>query len=401
MEFQQRSHQEFIRIFPTHPNLIKDVLSIVKNHTKLRSTQPSREQNSRWVWSTAVDCARIVWEVVQENVHFNQATIDVESMTTRSYIWMHRKRESLHQLQQRAAVIPNPTEIRNHHTHVLQAENHIQQRKELGSVEHITWDEPVLLATAIFLIRSTRDNMFYSFITLLDQASEASYICKSPVHFLGLKWSIVDFKLGSERNPAFTMTVQAPVPKEITNPLSSTNLQVIEWDHIKLTDPEFKVPGKIDLLLGTPVFGYSLLPGLIKVSPTHPVAQDTELGWILFAAARPQTSVRHTVNAFHLKVELEDQLKKFFDQEEVPKNKSWHKRKLDVRSSSKTQYKELMMTDSPWPYCSKEIKNVRFIKGTSVHDAWNRNRNSRRKRRYTKNLLEFWMNMKSWLMPRL
>ena len=67
-------------------------------------------------------------------------------------------------------------ELKNHHTHVQQAENRIQRNNGAESIAHIAWDEPVLLATAIVLIRSVKDNQFYPFRALLDQASEASYI---------------------------------------------------------------------------------------------------------------------------------------------------------------------------------------------------------------------------------
>ncbi|XP_037050902.1 uncharacterized protein LOC119084808 isoform X2 [Bradysia coprophila] len=237
----------------------------------------------------------------------------------------------------------NNTEIRNHHTNVQQELNQLQQRNEIESVDRVVWDEPIMLATAIVLIRSLRDNLFYPFRALLDQASTASYVCENVVQFLGLQKqpviastsglggvttgnikSIVEFELGSKRNHSFSMLTQAPVTKKITSPLPSTILRKAEWDHIKdlqLADPEFNVPAKIDLLLGAPVYGYLLLPGLIKSSPMYPVAQNTEFGWILSGATRPQDPVQHKITNFHLKLELEDQLKKFFDQEEVSKER--------------------------------------------------------------------------------
>lgn len=230
--------------------------------------------------------------------------------------------------------------LKNHHIHTQQGENHKPSNNNHEGSECIAWDEPVLLATAIVLIRSERDNSFYPFRALLDQASEASYVTENVLQFLGLKRKsvvaatsglggvktgnikyVVDFELGSKRNPAFSMKVQAPVAQKISNLLPSSCLDKIDWDHIKdlqLADPDFRTPGKIDLLLGAPVYGYLLLPGLRKVSPTIPVAQNTEFGWILSGGTR---TPKHNLVTFHLKIELEDQLRKFFEQEEVSKER--------------------------------------------------------------------------------
>ncbi|KAJ6642724.1 hypothetical protein Bhyg_07678 [Pseudolycoriella hygida] len=113
----------------------------------------------------------------------------------------------------------------------------------------------------------------------------------------------------------------APVVRKISESLPSMNLAKVDWKHVKdlkLEDPDFRTPGKIGLLLGVPIYGYLLLPGLIKVSSTIPVAQNTEFGWILSGATR---SIPRKLNNFHLKLELEDQLKRFFEQEEVSKER--------------------------------------------------------------------------------
>lgn len=239
--------------------------------------------------------------------------------------------------------------LNNHHSNMQQVENRMQSHNCKEKTERIKWDEPVLLATAIVLIRSARDNSFYPFRALLDQASEASYITENVVQFLGLKKigvtattsglggvttgnvkHIVDFEMGSKRNTTFNIEVQAPVTRKITNPLPSSWIVDTDWDHIRdlqLADPEFNKPGKIDLLLGAPVYGFLLLPGLKKGSPTVPVAQNTEFGWVLSGGTR--TSIPRNLTTFHLKLELEDQLKKFFDQEELSKERLLTKEEIE------------------------------------------------------------------------
>lgn len=132
-----------------------------------------------------------------------------------------------------------------------------------------------MLSTAIVLGRSRRDNRFYSFRALFDDASEASYVSEYLMQTLGLEKQdvfstatglggvptgnikhIVKFEISSKQNPAFSMMVEGPVTKKITQPLPSTFIVRKNWDHIKdlpLADPQFYIPTKIDSLLGSPV----------------------------------------------------------------------------------------------------------------------------------------------------
>lgn len=256
--------------------------------------------------------------------------------TTTSIVSERSQVQSLEQVQ---ANVPN---VQSHHVHIDQVEGAVPADKGAGSLEVIAWDEKVLLATAIVLVKSNRDDRFYPFRALIDQASEASYASEFLVQTLGLcKRSViantsglggvttgqikhvVEFEVGSKRNPSFVMKVQGPVVKKVTNPLPSATIVKGDWQHIQqlqLADPQYDTPARIDLLLGSPVYGLLLLPGLVKASPSEPIAQNTEFGWILSGPVREAPIVRN-ISTFHLKIDLDNQLKKFFEMEEVSKER--------------------------------------------------------------------------------
>ncbi|XP_037047230.1 uncharacterized protein LOC119082017 [Bradysia coprophila] len=206
----------------------------------------------------------------------------------------------------------------------------------------IAWDESILLSTAIVLVRSQRDDRFYAFRALLDDASEVSYASEFLVQTLGLRKKhvlanatglggvktgqikhTVSFEISSKHNPTFSMMVEAPVTKKITQPLPSTLIARRNWSHIKdlpLADPQFHIPSKIDLLLGASVYGYLMLPGLVKASPQEPVARYTEFGWIISGPVRDPSQIRQ-FSSLHLRIDIDNQLKRFFEQEEVSKER--------------------------------------------------------------------------------
>ncbi|XP_047540324.1 uncharacterized protein LOC125073508 [Vanessa atalanta] len=162
----------------------------------------------------------------------------------------------------------------------------------------------VLLATAIVEVESRTGNTSLAYRCLLDQGSQASLITESAVQALGLKKmpnkvyisgiggrndslayaSVVEIKLKSIHNPQYSLVVKAHVLTKLTSflPAKKINVQLQPaLAQLKLADPKFDVPNKIDLLLGAEVYSQILVEGLIKGPPGCPVAQNTHLGWIL------------------------------------------------------------------------------------------------------------------------
>lgn len=90
------------------------------------------------------------------------------------------------------------------------------------------------------------------------------------------------------------------------------------WKHlagIRLADPEFGTPGRIDLLLGIETFVEVIGQGQRSGAPGSPVALETKLGWVL--AGGTQSHNPHHVMVHHVSLLTGDDLiRQFWETEE-------------------------------------------------------------------------------------
>ncbi|XP_028156415.1 uncharacterized protein LOC114349998 isoform X2 [Ostrinia furnacalis] len=199
----------------------------------------------------------------------------------------------------------------------------------------------VLLATAL-VKAETNNGSFITLRSLLDQGSQASFVTESAVQLLGLKKvasrsvitgvgsdcnssvnskHVVNIKLQSIYDPNFTITVKAHVLTKLTTFLPERRVDLKLWSHMpemKLADPKFNVPNKIDLLLGAEVYCQILSEGLVKGPIGCPIAQNTRLGWILSGqvseSSKTELSCRNVITTLHTQVvEEEFDLKRFWE----------------------------------------------------------------------------------------
>ncbi|XP_045490597.1 uncharacterized protein LOC123690703 [Pieris rapae] len=162
----------------------------------------------------------------------------------------------------------------------------------------------VLLATALVRARNNSGSSM-TLRALLDQGSQASFITESAVQLLGLKKIksnsvisgvggdgnapldskyVVQINLQSIQDESFTICVKAHVLKKLTSFLPVKEFVVHLWPNLprmKLADPNFNKPSKIDMLLGADVYCQIIAEGLMRGPPGTPIAQNTKLGWIL------------------------------------------------------------------------------------------------------------------------
>ncbi|XP_036150568.1 uncharacterized protein LOC118648342, partial [Monomorium pharaonis] len=107
--------------------------------------------------------------------------------------------------------------------------------------------------------------------TLLDNGSQANLISSSFVKNLQLPTQTTDIVVSGINDK---ITERLP-----SRSIDKSKLQVPS--HIRLADPNFHVSDDVDLLLGVEVFWELVCPNQIKISPGHPILQQTKLGWIL------------------------------------------------------------------------------------------------------------------------
>ncbi|CAK1584951.1 unnamed protein product [Parnassius mnemosyne] len=199
---------------------------------------------------------------------------------------------------------PSEVTIGNAESGVVNTVTETVQPNELTSITSCfsNIQSHVLLATAFVKVLS-KNEVGITFRCLLDQGSQASFITENAVQTLGLKKiptkvvisgvggqeglvskHIVVANLQSIHDPHFLIKVKLHVLDKLTAFMPSKKFAVQLWSELselRLADPTFYIPNKVDLLLGAEVYGQILEDGLIKGPPGSPVAQNTKFGWIL------------------------------------------------------------------------------------------------------------------------
>lgn len=200
----------------------------------------------------------------------------------------------------------------------------------------------VLLSTAQIIIQI--GNTHHKVRALIDSGSQASFITKQMATKLKLKQTETNTTINgvgssmagnttkrvrlfitSRINNGYQIPVDAYILETITSQLPVHSFNINQIHHLKdiiLADPEFNKPGNIDILIGADVYSQIILAGLKKGDIGTPVAQETELGWIIFGNIETNTESFHT-NSFHLMAEpIESTLKKFWEVEDIPSSQS-------------------------------------------------------------------------------
>ncbi|XP_055306794.1 uncharacterized protein LOC129571052 [Sitodiplosis mosellana] len=200
-----------------------------------------------------------------------------------------------------------------------------------------------MLATA--LVPTSFNNRSALFKTLLDQGATANLISLNACRLLSIKFprckmtmtgvgnvpvgealGRVTIEIGSAQNKDYKLIIRAVVVRCIGEIVGFNRKIVKDWTHLQnlpLADPTYFEPAKIDLLLGSATHGDVVLSGVVKGKREHPIAQHTELGWIVYG--RMNISERTTAMCHHIKVntldnqdfDLHAQLKAFWELEEV------------------------------------------------------------------------------------
>ncbi|XP_076280097.1 uncharacterized protein LOC143208966 [Lasioglossum baleicum] len=198
----------------------------------------------------------------------------------------------------------------------------------------------VLLATALVTVFSP-DGRSRLARALIDQGSQSSFIStnlvqslrlkqvRSPISVTGLGGehaSTIDYstfiRIGGAAHSKPVASTRAFLVRNISQyvppPINVGNYRA--FANLKLADPNPASNQRIELLLGAELFSQILRPGIRRSPKSGPVAQNTELGWIL-SGSTSGTSVSHpTVTLHHGVTEdpLEKALSRFWETEAVP-----------------------------------------------------------------------------------
>lgn len=130
------------------------------------------------------------------------------------------------------------------------------------------------------------------------------------------------------RNSTFSTHLNCCVLPKITYSLPNTHVDVHSLQlplNITLADPDYHIPSDIDILIGADVFWSLLQEGRMRL-PDGPYLQNTHLGWIISGSLphnKHTTNKTNTTNTIccALSSSLDDQLKRFWELEEVDNSK--------------------------------------------------------------------------------
>ncbi len=112
---------------------------------------------------------------------------------------------------------------------------------------------------------------------------------------------VTTFKATSYFDSSLSFTVTALVVDKISSLIPSESLETKQWYHLHeltLADPEFYIPGPVDILLGADQFWTILGTDKICGDEGHPIAWDSSLGWLVAGPNNTSTPVSvFTINA--------------------------------------------------------------------------------------------------------
>ncbi|XP_048002758.1 uncharacterized protein LOC125239265 [Leguminivora glycinivorella] len=182
----------------------------------------------------------------------------------------------------------------------------------------------------IVKLRALLDNGAQSsFITEAARAKLGCPIIKEHECVYGLKNASVNIvehcniKIRSTYT-SYTTNVKCYILPVVTGIVPQNKIRVEELDipgHIQLADPDFHLPGDVDILLGLDIFWDVLGTSQIKLGPNKPVLHETEFGWILGGRNSWKITKRPSKSYCYFSQDIQQQLTKFWELEEVPKDK--------------------------------------------------------------------------------
>lgn len=174
---------------------------------------------------------------------------------------------------------------------------------------------------------------------LIDQGSQTAYITENAAQFLALprnKISATITGIGEQVRHASHSVQLTIAPRIASNFTLHTNAIILdklpanngiqtgisEWQHIKplqLADPAFFECNKIDVLLGAAEYGKIIRSGLVKGGDGMPIAQNTELGWIVSGKFnKNQATENIQIRTMVSTAEIGELIKKFWEINEIP-----------------------------------------------------------------------------------
>lgn len=193
-------------------------------------------------------------------------------------------------------------------------------------------NKKVILATAL-VSTNARNGTTIALKALIDQGSQNAFISKNAVQLLKINTFSISAMIngiGQSSQMAnravtisikprfvsnFSMQFDAIILSKLAN-LSNQAIKNERYEHLNgliLADPSYCNAENIDIILGAAEFAQIVKNGLIKGRADEPIAQKTELGWIISGETSEIKNNKKAVVSMVSNVDLDEKINNFFE----------------------------------------------------------------------------------------
>ncbi|XP_055386622.1 uncharacterized protein LOC129615436 [Condylostylus longicornis] len=206
------------------------------------------------------------------------------------------------------------------------------------SMSEVEPEKYVILGTAIVQVLDKANNPVECRV-LLDSGSQVNLITERLQKKLGLdaigesldihgvgncqvqSRSRLNVKIMSKTS-MFDTSIEANVIRSITTCQPQKYIDISQWPipaSIKLADPQFNSPQKVDMLLGVEMYAECVNGGQLKLGANLPILQKTVFGWMILGKVTQQNQTNNFVGITN--IQLNEQLNKFWEIEKIPEKR--------------------------------------------------------------------------------
>ncbi|XP_037932509.1 uncharacterized protein LOC119667290 [Teleopsis dalmanni] len=192
--------------------------------------------------------------------------------------------------------------------------------------------ENVLLPTAQVRVKSVQGEMIMLRV-LIDQGSQTTAVSEEAAQILnlprkkvkmevqglgGTSVGVAKAKINLQIHPRFTskykINAEALILPSLVScqPDKTFSYNIDKWENMTLADPNFNKSDRIDIIIGSDLYGEILEGGLLKKDKI--LAQSTKFGWILSGILQAKRSIKGFISSNVVNIE------KFWEIEEIPED---------------------------------------------------------------------------------
>ena len=210
-----------------------------------------------------------------------------------------------------------------------------------------TCSEQVLLSTVEVMAKNI-DGKYEIIRALLDPGSQSSFMTTELTNKLRLpkmesNMTVMGINNANcrtsqlcnvevkSRLSQFSLTIVCAVMNEICGNLPNKSFNPSAWKFprgIDLADPQFHQPRRIDMLIGADYFWQLLCPGFQNLGLNLPTLQNTHFGYIVSGPLGTNKYSDAVKCNFSANLEIQEQLEKFWKEEECTSVKQWTNEEL-------------------------------------------------------------------------